>query len=200
MVQIKIVRHSERLDFSHPFYWLICFGHYWADSPLTINGHKTANEKGKTMICNGFSPKHIYTSPYSRTIATAIEIKASFLNSEIIIEPLLAEYQPYNRHRISLYPDGIPTVSNEQETGFNYPENYENFSKRILFIISKLIDKNDDLIIVTHGEVLKTYINYIQNLYPDIMLDSGATPYLTVLSFEYDNINKKIIELSVKIE
>ena len=201
MVQIKIMRHSERLDFTHPFCWLLYFGHYWADSPLTINGHKIAKSKGKQMISDKFDPKYIYTSPYTRTMATAIEIKESFPYSEIIIEPLLSEYQPYFKHRINLYPDGIPTLYEGKETGFSYPESYEDFSKRIQFIVSKLIEKHDqDFIIVTHGEVLKIYVNYIQSLFPDLILDSGTTPYLTTLSLEYDKINNKIIEKSVKIE
>ncbi|AYV85513.1 MAG: putative phosphoglycerate mutase family protein [Satyrvirus sp.] len=49
MVQIKIIRHSERLDFAHPLYWLFCFGHYWADPPLSPKGHITAHEKGKNI-------------------------------------------------------------------------------------------------------------------------------------------------------
>jgi broad specificity phosphatase PhoE len=201
MVQIKIIRHSERLDFTHPFYWLVCFGHYWADSPLTTNGHKIANSKGKIMVSDNFDPKHIYTSPYTRTMATTTEIKASFPYSEIVIEPLLSEYQPNFKHRINLYPNGIPTTYDGQETEFIYPETYEDFSKRVQFIVSKLIEKHDqDFIIVTHGEVLKVYINYIQSLYPDLILDPGSTPYLTTLTFEYDKINKQINENSVKID
>lgn len=201
MVQIKIIRHSERLDFTQPLYWLVCFGHYWADTPLTSNGHKIANEKGKKMACNNFNPKFIYTSPYTRTMATSTEIKESFPHSEIIIEPLFAEYQPNFKHRINLYPDGIPTTYDGQETEFVYPEDFESFSKRILFIVSKLIEKHDDdLIIVTHGEVVKVYVNYIQSLYPDLMLDPGTTPYLTTLTFDFDKILNKIDEKSVKID
>jgi len=201
MVQIKIIRHSERLDYTHPFYWLLCLGQYWADSPLTTNGHKIANTKGKEMAANNFSPKHIYTSPYTRTIATSTEINSSFPHSKIVIEPLLAEYQPGFKHRINLYPDGIPTTFNGEITDFAYPECYENFGKRVQYIISKLIEKNNsDFIVVTHGEVLKIYINYLQTLYPGLMLDPGTTPYLTILSFEYDKTNNKIIENTVRLE
>lgn len=200
-MQIKIIRHSERMDFTHPFYWLVCFGQYWSDSPLTAHGHEIANAKGKQIVSDNFNPKHIYTSPYTRTMATATEIKTSCPRSEIVIEPLLSEYQPNFKHRINLYPNGIPTTYDAQETEFNYPETYEKFSKRVQFIMSKLIEKNtEDFIVMTHGEVLKLYISHIQNLYPDLMLDSGSTPYLTILSFEYDKENNKIIEKSVKIE
>lgn len=200
MVQVKIVRHSERLDFTHPFYWMVCFGHYWADPPLTSNGHKIAADKGREMISNDFNPGHIYTSPYTRTLATSTEIKTSFPHSEIVIEPLLSEYQPIFKHRINLYPDGIPTTYNGLETEFNYPETYDEFSNRVQYIISRLIEKHDqDFIVVTHGEILKVYINYIQSLYPDLMLDAGSTPYLTILSFDYDKTEQRILESSVKI-
>lgn len=201
MIKIKIIRHSERLDYSYPLYWLVCFGHYWADSPLTTNGHKIAYTKGKEMVANNFNPKYIYTSPYSRTMATSTEIKKSFPHTEIMIEPLLSEYQPIYKHKINLYPDGIPTTYDGNETDFSYPEIYEAFSDRVQFIISKLIEKNsEDLLIVTHGELLKLYINYIQTLYPDLLLDSGSVPYLTTLTFDYDKENESIVESSIILE
>ena len=201
MVQIKIIRHSNRLDHSNPFRWAVSFGHYWYDSPLTEYGHNMARIKGQKLASENFCPKYIYTSPYIRTMATATEIKTSFPHTEIIIESLLAEYQPSTGHTIILYPNGIPTIYDGQETGFSYPETYENFEKRIQFIISKLIEKSDgDIIIITHGEVLKTYINYIQSMYQDLLLDPGTTPYLTTLSFDYDKANNKINEKTVRIE
>ena len=198
MVKIKIIRHSERLDFSYPLYWIFCFGHYWADSPLTSNGYKIADMKGKAMLDGVLNPKTIYTSPYSRTMATAMEIKKSFPEAEISIVPLLAEYQPYYKHGVNLYPEGIPTTYEGKDTEFVYPETYDQFFSRVEFIIHKLINKDSDAIIVTHGEVLKAFISYLQELYPDLILDSGDTPYLTVLSFEYDG--KEIIEDTIKIE
>lgn len=200
MVLIRIIRHSERLDFANPFVWLFYFGHYWADSPLTINGHKNADLKGKELISNTFNPKYIYTSPYNRTLETSIEIKKSFPMAEIVIEPLLSEYQGYYQHKISLYPEGIPTTYEGMDTEFSYPESYEDFSKRVQFIIQKLIEKKMDLIVVTHGELLRSLINYLQNIYSSIEIDPGMTPYLTVLSFEYDIESGQIIESSIKLD
>lgn len=201
MVKVKIIRHSERLDFTYPYFWIFYFGHYWADSPLTTDGHKYANDKGKYLINSNFNPKYIYTSPYTRTMSTATEIQKSCQQSEIVIEPLLSEYQPSYKHKINLYPDGIPTTCNGIETEFSYPETFEVFNKRVNHIITKLLDKNsEDFVVVTHGELLKTYINYVQSIYPDLMLDPGTTPYLTTLSFEYDKNLNKIIEKSVKLE
>lgn len=201
MIKIKIMRHAERLDFTNPLYWLVCIGQYWADSPLTTNGHTTAYDKGKIIACDNFNPKIIYTSPYKRTMQTSTEIQKSLSKAQIITEPLLSEYQPTFCHKISLYPDGLPTTYNGSPTEFNYPESHENFTKRIRFIIDKIIDNNNnDVMLVTHGEVVKACANYFQTIYPDLILDPGNTPYLTTLTFIYDKNKKKIIKESIKID
>lgn len=200
MVRVKIIRHSERMDKANFLYWLICFGHTWFDAPLTPRGHEMARAKGKKMAEPDFNPVTIYTSPYNRTIATATEIKESFPHSQIVIEPLLSEYQSWWSHTIDLYPNGIPTTYEGIETEFKYPETYDEFEKRINFIVKKLIDRTQgDMIIVTHGEVVKTYTSFIQRLYPDLILDLGTTPYLTSLSFDYDIETGVIDESSVRI-
>lgn len=201
MIKIKILRHSERLDFTRPLYWLLCFGQYWADSPLTNNGHSIAYNKGINLKKNEFNPSFIYTSPYCRTMATATEIQKSFTKSEIIIEPLLAEYQPHYRHNVGLYPSGITTNYNGTMTEFKYPEKYSDFDKRIKFIINRIIEKNNnDVLIVTHGEVLKVFINHLFTLFPKSISDVNGIPYLTTLSFDYDKINNRVVEDSILIE
>lgn len=202
MIRVKIMRHGERIDYTWNWipYWLICFGQYWKDSPLTTNGHITANKKGQDISNDIFNPKTIYSSPYNRTLATSTEIKTSFPKSEIVIEPLLSEYQS-SKHRVSLYPNGIPTTYNGEQTDFSYPENYNMFTKRVHFIINNLLEKNNnDIVIVTHGELLKVYIEHIQSLYPEILLDPGSISYLMTLSFDYDKVNKIIVPSSIKIE
>lgn len=201
MIKIKIIRHSERLDYTHPFYWLLCIGHYWSDTPLTDNGYKMANLKGKELsLEENFHPKHICTSPYVRTMSTSTEIQHSFPQSKIIIEPLLSETQLMWKHRVNLYPNGIPTMFDGKETDFSYPESTENFSRRVLFVINGLLTKySDDFIIVTHGEVLKVFANHIQKLYPDCLLDVGDVPYLTTISFSYDKNQEIILEEGISV-
>jgi len=199
MVQIKIIRHSERFDYTHPLRWLLYIGQYWCDAPLTTMGHKQAFQKGRTLINKNFQPQRIYTSPYNRAITTATEIQKSFPQAELVIESLLCEYQPSYKHTINLYPEGIPTHYDGKATNFSYPENYEQFKDRVNFIIFKLIQKHDtDLIIITHGEVLKVLINYFQTCVPDLFLDSHDTPYLTTISFTY--ADGKIDETTIIIE
>jgi broad specificity phosphatase PhoE len=201
MQTIKIIRHSERLDYTYPIYWLLCFGQYWADSPLTKRGHNIAKTKGKDLAkSKQFYPSYIYTSPYSRTMATAVELRGSFPHSQLIIEPLLCEHQPLYQHHTGLFPNGLPTTYEGTDTGFTYPENYTQFTNRVKFIISKLINKHDeDLLIVTHGEVVKSFTVELQDRFPSRKLDLGKTPYLTILSFQLDE-KKNIVEESIQIE
>lgn len=141
IIQVKMIRHGDRLDYSNRFYWLCCIGQYWADSPLNSQGYEKSKTKAKKIESSGFIPKLIYTSPYNRTIATATEMKNVFEQAEVIIEPLLAEYQSYRAHTISLYPNGIPTKYNGTQTDFSYPETLGEFSQRTQFIIKKLMRK-----------------------------------------------------------
>lgn len=199
-VNIRIIRHSERLDYTHPFYWLFCFGQFWADSPLTSKGYDAAKEKALILKQDGFSPKYIFTSPYKRTTATAGEIKQVFSAAEILIEPLLAEYQPYYAHTIDMFPNGIPTTYLGTDTGFAYPEDYDKFLDRIKYIVFKLIeDYNEDMILVTHGEVLKIFVHFLQKFNPELMLDVSSTPYLMTLGFSFDLDQKKIIKSSIRL-
>jgi broad specificity phosphatase PhoE len=201
IIQIKIIRHSDRLDYSNPFKWMCYFGHYWNDTPLSSKGYVNAKNKALTLSIQGYYPAYIYTSPYSRTMATATEIKSIFPASEIIVEPLLCEYQPTYKHTIPLYPKGIPTDYEGVPTEFVYPETPEMFTNRVRFIITKLVEKNSkDIIIVTHGELLKSFINYLQNIFPNMMLNANNVPYLTVLSFSIDKNTMEFIEDSIQIE
>jgi broad specificity phosphatase PhoE len=202
-MKIKIIRHSERFDFSYPHWWLFYFGHYWSDTPLTTRGHGMAKTKGEDIAKTKFNPKHIYSSPYIRTMETAAELKHSFPDAEIIVEPLLSEYQPYLKHNITLFPSGIPTKTHTgNETDFSFPETYEKHVERVKFIIRKIIEKHDysdEVLIVTHGEVLKTYCEYLNDLFPSLLLNLGSTPYLATISLEVD-ADGKIIEDSIQKE
>lgn len=201
MIEIKILRHSNRMDFTYPIKWMFYVGHYWSDSPLTDQGYTNAKNKGAQLASEGYIPHRIYSSPYNRTLATATEIKASFPQSELIIEPLLAEYQPKYGHAITLYPKGLPTTYDGHLTNFSYPESIENFSLRVRFIIGKLIEKNDsNILIVTHGELLKSYITYLQILFPSLLLDSINIPYLTTLSFTIVKNTGEILANSIKVD
>jgi broad specificity phosphatase PhoE len=200
-MRVVIIRHSERLDYSNPLLWMVCIGHYWNDSPLTWRGYTMAKERGRKMAESGLKPKNIYTSPYNRTMATANEILRHFPGATLAIEPLLSEYQPSSPHTVSLHPDGIPTTFEGLETEFKFPESETDLEKRVRFIVSKLVEKNnDDIILVTHGEILKVFTNYLVTAYPDLILDLKGAPYLTSLSFEFDKNTQHIDSSTIQVE
>jgi len=197
-MKVKIIRHGERMDYSNPLYWAFHFGHYWYDSPLTTNGHNSARKKGVELKNNGFNPKYIITSPYLRTLETSSEINMSF-NATIQIEPLLSEYQKNYIHRTSLYPNGIPTTFNGNPTTYKYPETYDVFKDRVIFIINSLLfNHDDDMIIVSHGELIKVYALYLLELYITEIFELPYIDYLTILSFDYED--GQIIKESINIQ
>lgn len=179
MVKVKIIRHSERLDHANPFYWLICFGQYWADSPLSRNGYQMAETKGRAMYASGFDPKHIYASPYSRTIATATIIKTFFHSAELVISAPLAEYQPRFKHHTNLHPNGL-------DCSFEFPETFSKMQSRARVSINEIIQKHDgDVLIVTHGAIVKAYVEYVNDML-GLNIETDKIEYLTALSFDYD--------------
>lgn len=200
-MRVVIIRHSERLDYSNPLLWMVCIGHHWNDSPLTWRGYGMARERGQKLAESGIKPRFIYTSPYNRTMATANELLSHFPGAVLAIEPLLSEHQPSSPHTVSLYPDGIPTTFEGIETDFRFPESTEELDKRVRFIISKLIEKNtEDIILVTHGEILKVFTNYLVMAYPELILDLRGAPYLTSLSFEFDKTIQQIVASTIHVE
>lgn len=200
MVKVRILRHSERTDYTEPYKWVFYTGYCSNDSPLTSRGFDMANTKAKLLANDpDFKPQVIYTSPYTRTIQTAVQMKTIFNDADVIIENLLAEYQESYVHKINIYPTGIP-IYNADGNNFNFPESYADLEKRVMYIIPKLIKKrSSDIIIITHGEVVKVFISYLQQMFPDKLLDPGRTPYLTCIYFEYDTDTDTINKESVKL-
>jgi len=200
MVHIKILRHSERYDFTNPIKWIFSFGGYWSDPPLTNKGHRMAYLKGKEIRDEKFYPVNMYCSPYIRTISTGNEIKKSFTGMEIIFEPLIAEYQPYFKHQTILYPIGLPTNYNGESTLFKYPETYDLFQERVTYIIDKIMSSNSqDTLIISHGEFLKAFISYLQNQFPLSINETEYVSYLYEISFDYDYQTQEIDEKSIKL-
>jgi len=198
---IIFMRHAERLDLTQPFRWLLHLGHHWSDTPLTRKGQKLAYQKGIELSQKGWNIRKIYTSPYIRTMATATQIARSFPSSQIIIEPLLAEYQPYYRHFLDLYPEGIPD-SESPGQHFRYPEDYAQFGRRVLYTINWILDMDPDnttTLIITHAEFLKYYLEHLRSSglnIPEINIE-----YLSTFSIKYNLIKPpQIIPESFRIE
>jgi broad specificity phosphatase PhoE len=204
---IKIMRHGARQDVSNPISWLSgLFCNYFHDTSLSYYGHQTSIEKGKALKNKEFNPKWIFTSPYQRTIETANNIRLSFPESSFDIIPLLAEYQPNYAQRINCYKDSVPTNYYNELTEFSYPETHEQFKKRVVFTINKLINKcnnlqNDtNILVVTHAEFVRCFIDYLSKVYPDLVLDSNNITYLSSVTFEYDVNTGLISENNIIID
>lgn len=54
--------------------------------------------------------------------------------------------------------------------------------------------------IVTHGELLKSYVSYLQTMCPSKLLDIKDCPFLTTLSFNIDKTTGLHIPDSIRIE
>lgn len=199
-MKVKIIRHGERADYSTPWKWAFSFGHYWADPPLTENGVDKSYQKGIDIAKeNNFNPKYIYSSPYLRTMMTATQLKESFPESKIVIENLLSEYQNAHQHSVGLYPKGISTKYNGIDTGFSFPESYNDFNKRAEYILKNLIKDNleNDLFIVTHGEMLKSIALILMTQFKGLILNCKGLTYLSMIVFDVD-IDGNILENTIK--
>jgi broad specificity phosphatase PhoE len=193
-MKVKIIRHAERLDCTSPIYWMCCVGQHFSDTPLSVNGLASASLLGEQFAAEGFNPSHIYVSPYSRTLSTAVRVRKSLPRTDLIIENLLAEYQSSSAHCINLYPEGLPTDYHGDDTGFSYPETEDQLQNRIRFILYKLMDKNDqDILLVTHAGILQAVYDIIRKDNPEFKLDMDRIGYLASISFDYDYNNKTIL-------
>lgn len=203
LTKVRIIRHSARLDQSNYFTWQFMIGQYGDDSSLSTDGYTMAITKGQQLASEGLKFKHVFCSPYKRTIATGTQFLESFPESTIVIEPLLAEEQLSKAHIIELYNKPIPCKYNGVLTEFSFPETVSTFNKRVQFIVSKLIEDHGDsgdIVMVTHGAIVKSYASYVSSLFPDLGIDTWTAPYLTTLSFTFDKSSQTIVKDSVKMD
>lgn len=169
--QIKVIRHSERLDYARPYYWCICFGYLSQDPPLSKRGYELVLEKAEDLLAEAFVPDRIYTSPYLRTMTTATIIHEHYPDSSLAIDAGLSEYQNIQAHRTSLCPNGIVSE-------WSWPETREQMTKRAIETINNIIERhpNEDILIVTHRPLIKMYAKYLGQ-------DLSDVPYLSGISF-----------------
>lgn len=200
-MKVKIVRHSIRYDSTHMIKWLwkvITGKDMFFDTPLSSQGLLKAEEYGKLLVEPDFNPTKFYVSPYVRTQQTAFEIQKSFPNSEIVLEPLLGEFQAVFHQSLNSYPDGLP--GNLHDIEFKFPESYLGLAGRCQYILNDIIDHNEDVIIVTHSETIRTLAIHF-NLVYGANLNIKDIPYLCTLSFDVKDTNgcKKIDYESFKL-
>lgn len=164
---VWIARHGNRLDFVHPEWFNTAERRY--DPPLSDDGFIQAQELGKRLKIENI--RHIFSSPFLRTIQTANEV-AKILDLPIKLEAGLSEW--HNADWMSEKPEIQPRellakkylrIDGNYYSRIvpNYPESQAEVNNRTGEIAIKLVAEfNDDILLVGHGvSVLGTTIGLL---------------------------------------
>jgi broad specificity phosphatase PhoE len=153
---IWIARHGNRLDFVTPEWFNTAERRY--DPPLSEDGFIQAKQLGNRLKKEKI--RHIFASPFLRTIQTASEV-ANILNIPIKLEAGLGEW--HNPEWMSEYPEIHPRELLEKDyphidwnySSYNvpkYPENQVTMMKRMAEVSQKLVNNySEDILLVGHG-------------------------------------------------
>jgi len=149
---IWVIRHGERADECRNIH----FAGNQDDPPLTPRGIKQAQLTGHYLAKHAPTIRHIFCSPFRRTIETANEI-AKILNVPIKLELGLSECfffspnkVPYNIPEIA---QQFPLVAKSYKSLLVYDKSFTNASMKET--ISKLVKtcQDEDTIFITHRVV-----------------------------------------------
>ncbi|MBE9129552.1 MULTISPECIES: histidine phosphatase family protein [unclassified Coleofasciculus] len=153
---VWIARHGNRLDFVHPQWFNTAERPY--DPPLSEDGIVQAKELGQRLIGKGI--KHIFASPFLRTVQTANQV-ANRLELPIKIELGLSEW--LNPEWMKVEPERLPTdLLQERFPRIDpsylscvvprYPETNEQVLARTRQTAQQLTAAfSDDILLVGHG-------------------------------------------------
>lgn len=153
----------------------------WTDFPLTQKGDRDIQAIAKALK-RYKNIDIIYSSPLNRALTTAKAISAS-INKEIQIADNLKEmnfgiFDGKEREYIQkIYADQWRCWL-EDYVNYRIPEgeNLIDVYDRIKNFIDKLIEKDKDSIIVTHGGIIQTMITYLLDLGLDKMWHFQCPP------------------------
>ncbi|MGK7932449.1 MAG: histidine phosphatase family protein [Microcystaceae cyanobacterium] len=153
---IWIARHGNRLDFVNPDWFNTAPRRY--DPPLSEDGKIQAQQ-----LANRLKPeniKHIFVSPFLRTIETAYPI-AQTLNLSLKIEAGLSEWlNPHwmtdspETHPLDWLTTHYPSINSSYSSRIipQYPETEDMMNERTGATVLKLIeDFTEDILLVGHG-------------------------------------------------
>ena len=153
---IWIARHGNRLDFVNPEWFNTAVRRY--DPPLSDDGFIQARELGHRLKLEQI--KHIFASPFLRTIQTANEI-AQILNLPIKLEAGLGEW--HNGEWMTESPETHPQDFLQQNFSAidwnyqshlypQYPETKDDVNRRTAATVKQLVSEySQDILIVGHG-------------------------------------------------
>lgn len=190
---IYLTRHGEtRYNCEHRIQGRV-------DAPLTEKGRKQAEALRDRL--DEIEIDKIYVSSLGRTRETASIINEK-KRIDLIEEPMLmerdfGEWDGMNVPEIS----GIYGVSTEWV--FAHPlkyqppggERYEDFIKRVITIMDRLAMENQerDILLVTHGEVLRTILGYLQGYDLVKTKPKESAQHASLTKIEYKDQKYKIV-------
>ncbi|PSB10972.1 histidine phosphatase family protein [Pleurocapsa sp. CCALA 161] len=153
---VWIARHGNRLDFINPEWFNTATRRY--DPPLSEDGFIQAAELGQRLKSEKI--KHLFVSPFLRTIQTANEV-AQIMNLEMKLEAGLSEWhnsqwmtQSPEIHPQEFLATAYPAIdwSYQSQIYPQYPETKADVNRRTAATIKQLLSQYDeDILIVGHG-------------------------------------------------
>lgn len=153
---IWIARHGNRLDFVHPE-WFNTAAHPY-DPPLSEDGIIQAQELGQRLA--GEKIRHIFASPFLRTVQTADKV-AQILDLPIKIESGLSEWlnpdwmkNDPQRLPMEVLQEQFPRIDPSYRSRItpHYPENSDRLVQRTGETAKQLAAEfSDDILLVGHN-------------------------------------------------
>jgi broad specificity phosphatase PhoE len=188
---VWIARHGNRLDFVNPEWFNTATRRY--DPPLSDDGFIQAAELGQRLKSENI--KHLFVSPFLRTIQTAHEV-AQVINLPMKLEAGLSEWhnsewmtESPEIHPQELLATTYPTInwSYQSQIYPQYPETKADVNQRTAATVKQLLSKYDeDILIVGHGA---SVFGVTQGLVADIPDSKIALCSLTKVVRDADNWN-----------
>ena len=153
---VWIARHGNRLDFINPEWFNTALRRY--DPPLSDDGFIQAAELGQRLKSEQI--KHIFASPFLRTIQTANEI-AQILALPIKLEAGLGEWhngewmtESPETHPQDFLQQKFPLIDWNYQSHLHpqYPETEDDVNRRTATTVKQLVSEySEDILIVGHG-------------------------------------------------
>lgn len=177
-----LVRHVETIANANKQY----IG--WKESEITEDGKKQILNLRKNFKDENVD--YIYSSPLRRTLTVA-EVISEILNKKIIIEDDLKEMN----FGIFEGKDYKQVIKDHELEWNQWTKDYKNYEipqgesvdlvyKRVTKFIDKIKNKDESILIVTHGGIIHTIITYLLDLSIDDRWHFKITPG-TIVEIEY---------------
>lgn len=185
MTTIYLIRHGQKEPHA-------------GDPGLTTIGIDHAKQTGKFL--SQFPISKIVSSPFKRTVQTAQHI-ASELQLEHTLHDDLVERMNWGDPTVTrqqFLQEWIKATNNREYTP-KYGDSSLATGQRIENVISQISDKNQHIVLVTHGGAI---LDYLRNLFGDEKLAVLRTTYEEGDDYQMMNcaINKVVLDESPLLE